>query len=74
MITKKRILAYEESIIRFRNENGFKEISFSTTSGYDSNDSIIVGYGVNNINDLYKWQQINNEVFHALYDATYKRL
>ena len=73
MITEKKILAYEESIIRFRNENDFKEINFSSISGYTADNSIIIGYEMSNVDNFFRWQIINNEVFSMLYDYVISR-
>ena len=74
MITEKKIVAYEESIIRFRNEAGIKEFSFSAISGYTSENSIIIGYGIANVDNILKWHPINDKVYDALYNSAYKNL
>lgn len=74
MITEKKILAYEESVICFRNENGFREIRFSTITGRTADNSVIVGWAIANIDNIYNWQLINNEIYNALYDSAYKKL
>lgn len=73
-VMKKKILAYEDSMIKFRNENGFREIYFSTISGYTSDDSIIVGWGMANFAETHQWKPINDKLYNALYDAAYKRV
>lgn len=74
MITEKKLLAYEESVICFRNENGFREIRFSTITGRTADNSVIVGWAIANIDNIYNWQLINNEIYNALYDSAYKKL
>ena len=73
MITEKKILAYEESIIRFRNENGLKEINFSSITGYTADNSVIIGYEIDNDDNIFRWKTINSEVYSALYDYVISR-
>lgn len=73
-ITEKKILSSEEKIIHFRNENGFKEFKISVITGYDENDSVIVGYGSTQMKDFMKWKSVNNSLYNELYEAAYSRL
>lgn len=73
-ITERKILAYAESIIRFRNKNGIKEFSFYSLYGYTADNFIITGWKENNIDSIYDWQPINDEVYNALYNVAYENL
>lgn len=74
MTTEKKYLSHEEYIVHFRNENGFKEFKISVITGYDENDSVIIGYGSTQMKDFMKWKSVNNTLYNELYEAAYSRL
>ena len=71
---EKKFLSHEKCTVRFRNENGFKEISFMPATGYDENDSIIVGYESTQTQNFMEWEYVNNQLYNELYEAAYSRL